>query len=165
MSGLSALPWISVSLSDLQNAQAGPLVVAMQSTALASGQSDPTPQVICDTSDEILGAIGFSGRYLMDASQGTFGSGTPNLIPPNLKNFCVKRVIRTCKGRLNMAPNAMDIEDERTYQRTLELLRKGQYPVDLTNNPSGSNVSIKSGSVALNPGYCRKFQPCQLNNL
>jgi hypothetical protein len=137
----------------------------MQSTALASGQSDPTPQVICDTSDEILGAIGFSGRYLMDASQGTFGSGTPNLIPPNLKNFCVKRVIRTCKGRLNMAPNAMDIEDERTYQRTLELLRKGQYPVDLTNNPSGSNVSIKSGAVALNTGYCRKFQPCQLNNL
>lgn len=165
MSGLSALPWISVSLSDLQNAQAGPLVVAMQSTALASGQSDPTPQVICDTSDEILGAIGFSGRYLMDASQGTFGSGTPNLIPPNLKNFCVKRVIRTCKGRLNMAPNAMDIEDERTYQRTLELLRKGQYLVDLTNNPSGSNVSIKSGAVALNTGYCRKFQPCQLNNL
>ena len=165
MSGLSAVPWIQVALVDLQNAQAGPLVVAMQSTALASGQTDPTPQVICDTSDEILGAVGFSGRYTMDASQGTFAAGVPNLIPPNLKNFCVKRVIRTCKGRLNMAPNAMDLVDEKTYQDTLSLLRKGQYPVDLTNNPSGSNVSIKSGAVALNSGYCRKFQPWELRNL
>lgn len=165
MSGLSALPWIAVGLSDLQNAAAGPLVVAMQSTALASGQSDPTPQIICDTSDEVLGAIGFSGRYTMDASQGTFAAGVPNLIPPNLKNFVVKRVIRTCKGRLNMNMAPMDIEDERTYQSTLGALRRGQYPVDLTNNPSGSNVSIKGGAVALNPGYCRTFQPCDLRNL
>lgn len=165
MPGLSSLPWYSVALVDLQNAQAGPLVVAMQSTALASGQADPTPQVICDTADEVLGSIGFSGRYTMDASQGTFAAGVPNLIPPNLKNFVVKRVIRTCKGRLNIPANPMDIEDERTYQKTLQLLRQGQYPVDATNNPSGSDVAVKPGMVALNPGYNRHFQPCQLRNL
>jgi hypothetical protein len=163
--GLSAVPWYGLVLADLQNAQAGPLVVAMQGTALASGQTDPTPQVMCDTCDEILGAVGFSGRYTMDASQGTFAAGVPNLIPPNLKNFAVKRVIRTCKGRLNMAPNAMDIEDERTYQRTLQLLREGKYPVDVTNNPSGSNISVKPGLVTLNQGYCRHYQPWQLRNL
>ena len=162
MSGLSALPWISVGLADLQNAQAGPLVVAMQSTALASGQGDPTPQVICDTVDEILGAIGFSGRYTMDASQGTL---TPNLIPPNLKDLCVKRVVRIMRGRLEMSLMPDQIQDERTYQSIRGQIRRGEYPIDLTNNPSGSNVSIKSGQVSLNCGYRRQFTPRQLDNL
>lgn len=165
MAGVASVPWYTVVLADLQNAGAGPLITAFQSTALASGQGDPTTQVICDTCDELLGAIGFSGRYTMDASQGTFAAGIPNLIPPNLKNFVVKRVIRTCKGRLNMAMMPVDLDDERTYQRTLQLLRDGKYPVDLTSNPSGSDISIKGGQVALNPGYRRRFQPCQLNDL
>jgi hypothetical protein len=159
---LTALPWIAVALVDLQNAQAGALVTAFQTTALASGQTDPTTQVIADTSDEILGSIGFSGRYTMDASQGTL---TPNLIPPNLKNFCVKKAIRTLRGRLNMGLMPDQIQDERTYQSTLAQLRKGEFPVDATNNPSGVDVSVKPGLVALNPGYHRHFQPHQLRNL
>ena len=36
MSGLSALPWIAVTVADLQNAQAGALVTAFQGTASAT---------------------------------------------------------------------------------------------------------------------------------
>lgn len=165
MSGLSALPWYQLSLVDLQNAQAGPLVVAMQSTALATNQGDPTPAIMCQVADEILGAVGFSGRYLMDASQGTFATGTPNLIPPNLKDMAVKKVIRICRGRLDLLLKPDQIQDEQTYQRTLGLLREGKFPVDVTNNPSGSDVSSKPGLVALNCGYHRQFQPRELNNL
>lgn len=162
MSGLSALPWIAVGVTDLQNAQAGALVAAFQGTALGVGQTDPTGPVIAQVSDELLGDIGFSGRYTMDASQGTV---TPNLIPPNLKDLCVKRVVRIMRGRLEMPLTADQIQDERTYQSIRGQIRRGEYPIDLTNNPSGSNVSIKSGQVSLNPGYCRRFQPWQLNNL
>ena len=162
MPGLTGVPWIQVALIDLQNVQAGPLVVAMQGTALASGQPDPTTQVIADTSDEIIGAIGFSGRYVMDASQGTL---TPNVIPPNLKNFCVKKVVRTLRGRLNMTIMPDQIQDEQTYQKTLGLLREGRFPVDTTNNPSATNLSVKGGQTVLNPGVRRQFRPCQLRNL
>ena len=162
MSGLSALPWIAVSVTDLQNAQAGALVTAFQSTALASGQADPTGPTIAQVSDELLGDIGFSGRYTMDASQGTL---VPNLIPPNLKDVCVKRVVRIMRGRLEMSLTADQIQDERTYQSIRTQIRKGQYPIDLTNNPSGSNVSLKGGAVALNCGQRRHFTPGQLSNL
>lgn len=162
MAGLPAVPWIAVGLIDLQNAQAGPLVVAFQSTALAAGQPDPTAQVIADVSDEILGSIGFSGRYTMDASQGTV---FPNVIPPNLKNMAVKKICRLMKGRLEMPLRTDEIEEGRTYERTLDALRRGAFPIDATNNPSGSNIAVKPGLVASNYGYRREFQPHDLRNL
>lgn len=162
MAGNSAIPWVAVALLDLQNAQAGALVTAFQSTALGPGQPDPTTQVIADTSDEILGAVGFSGRYTMDASQ---GNQTPNVIPPNLKNMAVRKIVRLMRGRLEMTLLPDMIEDERTYQRTLGLLRKGEFPVDATNNPSGSNVGIKPGLVQYNCGQPRRFSPCNLWNI
>lgn len=166
MAALTAVPWIAVSLVDLTNAQAGPLVTAFQSTALYAGpgapQTDPTTQVIADISAEILGAVGFSGRYTMDASQGLL---VPDLIPPNLKPFCVAKVVRLMRQRLEMDLKAAMIEDERTYQRVLSALRAGQYPVDATNNPSGVVISVKPGLATLNYGYHRRFQPHQLNDL
>lgn len=162
MAGLSAVPWIAVAIADLQNVQAGPLVVAMQSTATAVGQTDPITPVIAQVSDEVIGAIGFSGRYLTDATQGTL---VPNLIPPNLKDMVVMKVVRKMRGRLNMILLPDQIQDEQTYQRTLSALRKGEYPIDVTNNPSGSNISVNPGTVALNPGIPRRFTPFQLRNL
>jgi hypothetical protein len=165
MAGNSSVPWVAVTVSDLQNAQAGALVLAFQTTALGQGQSDPTAQVLTDVSAELLGAVGFSGRYTMDASQGTFGAGVPDLIPPNLKSLVVNKVVRIMRGRLEMVATAMQIEDEKTYQRTLDRIRLGQYPVDATNNPSGSDISVRPGLVALNYGNRRHFRPGQLDNL
>lgn len=165
MPGNSSVPWIAVTVGDLQNAQAGPLVVAFQSTALAVGQVDPTGQILTDVSAEVLGAVGFSGRYTMDASQGTFAAGVPDLIPPNLKSLVVNKVVRIMRGRLEMVATAMQIEDEKTYQRVLQQIRDGRYPVDATNNPSGSDISVKPGLVTLNKGSHRHFRPHQLNNL
>lgn len=167
MPGQSSVPWIQVALVDLQNVQAGPLVIAFQSTALytpASGpvQTDPTTQVIADVSAEVLGAVGYSGRYTMDASQGTL---TPDVIPPNLKRFVVGKVVRLMRERLEMSITALQVEDEKVYQRTLDLIRNGRYPVDASSNPSGSNISVQPGLVASNLGYHRRFTPHQLNNL
>lgn len=162
MAGNSAIPWIAVALLDLQNAQAGALVTAFQSTALGPNQPDPTGQVIADVSDEILGAVGFSGRYTMDASQ---GNTTPNVIPPNLKTMAVRKIVRLMRGRLEMTLLPDQIEDERTYQRTLGLLRDGRFPVDATNNPSGSDVSIKPGQVGINRGQRRQFGPREMWNI
>jgi hypothetical protein len=162
MPGLPSVPWIAVTLADLQDAQAGPLVTAFQTTALASGQSDPTGRVIANISDEILGSIGFSGRYTMDASQGTV---TPNVIPPNLKDLCVKKVCRVLKGRLNMVLLPDQTQDERTYQSTLLQLREGRFPINATSNPSGSNIAVKPGLVTLNLGQRRQFEPHDLRNL
>lgn len=162
MSGVTGVPWVAITLTDLQNAQAGALVTAFQTSALASGQADPTGKVINDVTQEILGAVGFSGRYTMDASQGTV---VPDVLPPNLLNMAVAKVCRKMRGRLEMPLMPDQIEDERTFQRTLQLLRDGRYPVTATSNPSGTDISGNPGLVALNPGQWRRFTPGQLNNL
>jgi hypothetical protein len=162
MAGNSAVPWVPITLTDLQNAQAGPLVTAFQGTALGPGQTDPTVQIIQDVTAEILGAVGYSGRYTMDASQ---GSVSPDILPPNLKNFGVLRVTRVLRQRLEMDWQSAQQADERTYRSILASVRRGEYEVDATNNPSGSNISVKPGLVQINPGQRRQFTRRELWNI
>ena len=158
----SSVAWIQITLADLQNARAGPLVLAFQSTALASGQTDPTAPIIADATEEVLGVMGYSGRYTMDASYGTV---SPNVIPPNLKRLVVEKICRIFKGRLNMALLPQEVDDERTYQIRLADLRVGRWPVDMTNNP-GNNLSAQPGSVTQVPcAQAVRFRTSQLNNL
>jgi hypothetical protein len=163
MSGLSQVPWVAIALTDIQNARPGALVTGFQATALASGQSDPTLYIIQKVTAEVLGAVGYSGRYTMDASQGQ--NGTVDLLPPNLFDFAVEKCCRMMEKRLAMPWTPDEVKDEDRYQKTLVEIRLGKYPIDATNNPSGSNISIQPGQVALNCGYHRRFQPWQLNNL
>lgn len=163
MAGLSALPWVAVALADIQNARPGALVTAFQSTALASGQADPTLAIVQKVTAEVLGAVGFSGRYVMDASQGQ--NGAVDVLPPNLFDFAVEKCCRMMEKRLAMPWTPDETKDEERYQKVLVDIREGRYPVDATSNPSGSNVSIKSGQVSLNCGQRRRFQPCDLENL
>lgn len=162
MPGLSQVPWYQISVADIQNAQSGPLVSAFQATALASGQGDPTTAILGKVASEILGAIGFSGRYTMDASQGT---QSPDLIPPNLLDWAVGRAVRLMRSRLEMASTPFLDGEQRSYDMLLGRLRRGEEPIDATNNPSGSNISIKPGTVTLNYGMRRQFTRHQLRNL
>lgn len=158
----TSVTWIQIGIGDLQNARAGPLVLAMQQTALSTGQSDPTPDIIAEASDEVLGVIGFSGRYTMDAA---YGTETPNRIPPNLKRLVVEKICRIFKGRLNMALLPQEVQDERDYQTRLRDIREGRWPIDLTDNP-GNNLSRPEGAVTMTTTYqAIRFRTSQLNNL
>lgn len=157
MAALQAVPWVQIALVDLQNARAGPLVTAFQSTALAAGQADPTPNVIQKYSAEILGDISFSGRVVMDASQGTI---SPDVVPPNCVDLIVQKICRVLKGRLAMQLNADEIQDERTYQSIRGQIRRGEYPIDATNNPGNlAGIASKGGAVASIPGLRPMFGP------
>jgi hypothetical protein len=160
MSAASSVAWIQITLADLQNSRAAALVAGFTGTSLASGQSSPVPAIISDATEEILGVIGFSGRYAMDASYGTV---SPNVIPPNLKSMVVENICRLLKKRLNMALLAQEVEDERNYQSRLRDLRAGEWPVDVTDNP-GNNLSAQGGTVSICAPSAR-FKRSQLSNL
>ncbi len=140
----SSVAWIQIVIADIQNSRSGPLVLGFQTTALAAGQSDPVPAIISQVVEEILGCIGFSGRYTMDASYGTL---SPNVLPPNLKDLAVEKICRKLKGRLNMPYTQSEQDDEKQYNARLNLIREGRWPIDVTNNP-GNNLSVKGGTVA-----------------
>lgn len=145
---LTAVPWVQVQLSDIQNARPGGLVAAFQGTALAPGQPDPTLSVIQKVTAELLGAIGFSGRYVMDASQGQTANGV-DVIPPNCLDMTVERICRQLERRLMQPWTPNEITDERTWQSVLNEIRRGEYPIDATNNPGApAAISSKGGTVA-----------------
>lgn len=157
---LTGLPWVAIALTDIQNARPGPLVVAFQSTALASGQGDPTLAIIQKVTAEILGAAGYSGKYILDASQGQTVSGI-DVLPPNLFDIAIEKCCRLMERRLAMPWTSDEKDDERTYQKMLLDLKMGRYPIDQTNNP-GNAASISSpsgGSVASVGGAARFFAP------
>ncbi len=157
----SSVAWVQLVFADIQNSRSGPLALGMQTTALATGQTDRITPLLSNTAEEIIGAIGFSGKFTMDASYGTV---TPNLIPPNLKDMAVEKTIRRLKQVLDMPLTAQETDDEKTYNRVLALIREGRYPIDITNNP-GNNLSIPGGGVSSYVRNCSQFTRRGLSGL
>ena len=158
---LTAVPWVAVTLTDIQNARPGPLVTAFQTTALASGQSDPTTAIIQKCTAELLSAVGMSGRVVMDASQGQV---VPDVVPPNLFDMLVEAICRRMQKRLRLPWTDDEKADQRHYEEILLKLRTGDYPVDMTNNPgNAASISSKGGSVATVGGNPRLFRQAGCN--
>lgn len=142
----TSVPWVAVALADIQNARPGPLVAAFQSTALAAGQSDPTTAIIQKCTTELLAAVGYSGRVVMDASQGNV---TPDVVPPNLFDRLVEKICRSMAKRVNYAWTVDEQNDERSYQKMLQGLMSGTVAVYATSNPgAASSLSAAGGAVA-----------------
>src|SRR5256885_1255991 len=105
--------------------------------------------------------MGFCVRYTNDAC---YGSLDPNVIPPNIKNIAGQKIGRKLNGRLNMSLTDQERDDERSYDRRLNLIREGNWPIDVTNNP-GNNLSVKQGSVVSFVNQPTRFRASQLGNL
>lgn len=119
--------WIPITASDLNDARAAKLVEALRTKALAAGQTDPVPRAVETVVAEVRAAIGFSGRYILDATAAN--------IPGSLKDLAVQRVIRVAKQRLLMAFAEVEAKDEELYQRRLEQLTAGKWPVETADSP------------------------------
>lgn len=132
--------WISITAPSLNDAKAAPLLAAVANTCLAAAQQDPTPALISQIVEELRGAIGFSGKYGVSATDGT--------IPPNLKDLAVQKIIRICKRRLEQTLTQDDTADESTYQKRLDYIRRGEWPIDQPDDPLATAPSTPKGRVS-----------------
>lgn len=154
---MSTLAWTTLAVGDLNDAKAATLISAVQSNALASGQSDPVPALISSIIEELRGAIGFSGKYQVSATVST--------IPPNLKDMAVQKIVRVCKGRLEQLLSQGEMADEVTYQKRINAIISGEYPIDQPSDPMASPPSTPQGRVSEVQGVTRRFTRCQLDGL
>ena len=153
---LTSVTWVAVAVSDIAAARPGALVTAFQSTALYPGQADPSLYIIQKCTNELLGAIGYSGRYIMDASQGQ--NGAVDVVPPNLFNDLVEEICRTMEKRLGMPWTPDETNAARDYRKIMLDLMKGSHPVMASNNPGNlSSISAPSGAVATIAAPPRQF--------
>jgi hypothetical protein len=119
--------WNTITVADLNDFKVAELVTALQEEALGSGQADPTPGIIADVISIVRGAIGWSGRYELDANTAA--------IPKSLREIAAKKVIRTMKGRLQMALSDDEAKDAEVFEARLKALIKGEWPVEDADTP------------------------------
>ncbi len=152
------MQWIELSISDLNEARAAPIITAVQTTVLASGQPDPVPFLISQVVQEIRGMIGFSGKFPLDGD-------SADSLPPNLKDMAVQKICRVAKGRVNMPLNETERQDESVYQTRLKMISEGKFPIDIPDNPAQVNPSLPQGKVTNIQGFKREFTRKDLRNL
>ncbi|OAM89339.1 hypothetical protein OH491_13550 [Termitidicoccus mucosus] len=128
--------WIPITLENLHESRTAKLVEPLRTKVLAEGQPDPLPPAITRTVVEIRAAIAFSGKYRVDRDAAK--------IPASLLDLAVLAVVRKLKGRALMPLNDTEKEDERTYQKRLEQLNAGKWPVEIADDPEPGPV-VQSG--------------------
>lgn len=152
------MQWITVTVDDLNNSRAAPIILAARSTVLAVGQADPLPSLIAQVQAEIRGMVGFSAAYGLDADSITS-------IPPNLKDMAVQKICREAKGRLNLPWTEQDREDEKVYQARLGFIRDGKWPIDAPDNVATVNPDLPVTRMEYVPGFTRIFTRKSLQDL
>lgn len=151
------MQWTIINVGNLNDAKAAPLILAVQTTCLASGQGDPTVGLISTTVEQVRGAVGFSGKYLISQTAGS--------LPPNLVDMAVQKIVRICKRRLEQPLTQDERDEENQFQKVLEALRAGRYPVDNPDDPVAVNPSNPAGRVSPFGNTCRPFSTYQIRYL
>jgi hypothetical protein len=140
------MPWFTITLADLNDARVGELIEALRTEALAASQTDPMPRRIQTVVDEIRRCIGFNANTPLDAD--------PTKIPAGLRDLAVEKIVRGLKGRLGMAQTDDEVRAETLYQKRLEQLTKGEWPVDKPDTVEAVPVVQTTGGAEIisNPG-------------
>lgn len=141
--------WITIAALDLNDHKVGELVEALRTEALAQGQGDPMPGIITQVVSEIRGAIGFSGRYVLDADLAT--------VPKSLREAAAKKIIRVLKGRLEIALSEDERTDAKVYEARLQSLVSGEWPVETADIPLNPVPTQQAASVPAITSRIRKF--------
>ena len=151
------MQWQIITISDLYDAKAAPLITAVQTTCLAAGQPDPIPELIANATEEVRGAMGFSGKYMLSA--------TLNSLPPNLVDMVVQRIVRLCKRRLEQPLTQDERDDEKQFQDKLGKLMAGKWPIANPDDPILVNPTAPGGTVSSFGNTCRDYSRWDTQNL
>ena len=140
------MSWTTITLSDLNDARVAELIDALRKEELGAGQTDPMPRRIQVVVDEIRRCISFCANTPLD--------NDATKIPPGLKDLAVEKIVRGLKGRLLLPLTDDEKDAEKLYQRRLEQLTRGEWPVDKPDTPiTDAPVQPTSGAeLAGTPG-------------
>jgi phage gp36-like protein len=128
------VPWISLTLADLNVGKVAALVTQLRTAALAENQPDPVPEVVTNATNRIRQEIAAGGKTVLDADA--------TKIPPSLKSLAVRMVLREAQSRLNALGGLPLSEDERQEEkndlRYLERIANGNPTVEASTNPEAT---------------------------
>jgi hypothetical protein len=102
--------WINLTTADLNEYLAAPQVRALQTKALADGQTDPTPNIISEIAEQVRNVIAAAG-YPLESSAGTF----PEVLKPSVAAL----VIELAQTRIPGLSLTTEQRNQVAYARTM----------------------------------------------
>lgn len=136
------MAWITPSSADLEDRMAGAEVTALRTAALATGQSDPVPDLILSVTREVRGYV----------SAGGFQVGTGNTIPDELLDAACAILRHRASTRLP-GSGMLDVDRIREFDAANTLLREvaaGRFVVS-TPLIADATSSVASPSLSAKP--------------
>ena len=138
---MPAVAWITLSVADLYDAKAAPLIDAAREAVLGDDQTDPIDRAITNVVARIRQEIAAGGRTTLAADTAT--------IPPSLRSLAARMAVRELQSRAD-ALDALPLSDAdkeawRQDVRYLERIASGAITVETSSAPEGS-PSVQGGA-------------------
>jgi len=114
--------WISLTVGDLMDAKASALVSALQTSALGTGQADPTQNILDSVAARVRAEVRGCASNQLDTD--------PTKIPASLKGVAVRMVLREMESRLQLALTPDEIREEEQDLNLLQRVSQCQVPVE-----------------------------------
>ncbi len=149
--------WITITSTDLNDAKVAALVDALRTAALASGQADPTVEIIAGITAEIRSNIAGCRTNVLDIDATT--------IPRELKALACRMVVREAQSRLQLELNADEKTEQTRDDERLKAIRSCDLPVEAPDNPQTTPEVQRGGAAELVNTATRKTGRCQLDGL
>lgn len=119
--------WTTVTATDLNAASVSGKLTIIRTIASNKSLPDPAPAAIDKVTKELLGAIGFSGKYALDQDT--------TKIPNSLLDLAIQKIVRACSRAVGSPWSEDERADERTYESRLDKIRRGDWPIETPDNP------------------------------
>ena len=136
--------WVSLTPATLALYQAGPMVEAYRTAALAQGQQDPVPESIQNTVYKIRAAIS-GGGYAVDRNT--------TKIPRELVNDALAIITATVKPRILEDLSNAETKAWDNAESLLREIAKGKYAVSLPDDPlmPAETMQSQGGAAIVRP--------------
>lgn len=141
--------WIQISADDLNDYQAGKLINAARTKALAGGQADPFAKVMADVTNTI--------RAKIRARRTNRVSNLANSVPPTLRSQAILLIIEKMQSRL---PGVSLDDDIKTVikdaKADVESLSRKENPLPVeqpTDADTADDVQV-AGSITMGKAKC-----------
>lgn len=133
--------WITISATDLDDYAVAELVDALQTEALAIGQSDPFP-AIRDTVIQEVRAI------VLSCSKNQVDTDTAK-IPASLKSATMSIILARMNNRLNLKLNEQQQEEWKRANRVLDQVAACKLAIEDPDNALADNPTQSGGGVTV----------------
>lgn len=140
------MSWITITAADLDDTKIAALLEATRTAALASGQADPTSEIIAGVLARVRAEVQGCARNSVDAD--------PTLIPPSLRRLACRMVVFELMGRLQVELTEDERAERRADLRYLERVAACEVPVEPPSTPTstaqaGTHVSVANAPERL----------------